>query len=272
MELLTNDRVFFDTTMSSPQIGLFAGGRVAYFSQRCPGKETANEDALALLPTGEHAGILVVADGCGGMAQGELAARTAVEALQQHVDEVEEDGSQRRMSILDGMEAANLCVQALGVGAATTMAVVEIDREKIRPYHVGDSTILMVGNRGRVKLHTTAHSPVGYAVMAGVLDEREAILHEDRHLVSNVLGNADTHIEIGSQRVMNSRDTLIIGSDGLFDNLHVGEIVEAVRKGPLQECAGRLAEMATQRMSQLEDDVPCKPDDLTFVLYRPGVR
>jgi serine/threonine protein phosphatase PrpC len=268
MELLTSDRVLFDATMSCPQVGAFAGGRVAYFSQRCPCKETANEDALALLPTGERSGIMVVADGCGGMAQGELAARTAVEALQLHVDRVEEDGSNRRTSILDGMEAANLCVQALGVGAATTMAVVEIDHDKIRPYHVGDSTILMVGNRGRVKLYTTAHSPVGYAVMAGVLDEREAILHEDRHLVSNVLGSLDAHIEIGSQRLMNCRDTILIGSDGLFDNLHVEEIVEVVRKGPLQECAERLAEMATQRMSQLQDDVPCKPDDLTFILFR----
>jgi serine/threonine protein phosphatase PrpC len=270
MELLNEDLVFFDTTMATPQGGGFAGGRVAYFSQRCPCKETANEDAFGLLPIGEKSGILAVADGCGGMAQGELAARTAMEALQRQVAEVNGDELRIRTSILDGIELANRQVQQLGGGAATTMAVLEIDDGVIRPYHVGDSTILMVGNRGRIKLHTMSHSPVGYAVEAGVLDAQEAIHHEDRHLVSNVIGSPDAHIEIGARRRMNSRDTVVIGSDGLFDNLHVHEIVEVVRKGPLFVSAARLAELATERMAQIDDDLPCKPDDLTFLIFRPN--
>ena len=267
-EVVTDDRVCFDTSMPEPQWVAFAGGHAAYYSQRCPSKETANEDALALLPTGQQSGILVVADGCGGMAQGELAARTAVEALRRHVAEAAADNGNRRAAILDGIEAANHQVQELGGGAATTMAVVEIDGTVMRSYHVGDSTILLVGNRGRIKLYTTSHSPVGYALVAGVLDEREAIHHEDRHLVSNVIGSPEAHIEISSQRRMKQRDTVIIGSDGLFDNLHLDEIVEVARKGPLLRAAQRLAEMATQRMTQLTDNSPSKPDDLTFILFR----
>ena len=121
---------------------------------------------------------------------------------------------------------------------------------------------------GVFKLQTTSHSPVGYAVQAGVLDEREAIHHEDRHLVSNVIGSPDAHIEVGARRRMNSRDTVIIGSDGLFDNLHVDEIIEVSRKGPLLHCAEQLATLATQRMANIDSGSPSKPDDLTFILFR----
>jgi serine/threonine protein phosphatase PrpC len=270
MDVLTEDLVFFDTTMEGPQGASIAGGRVVFFSQRSPNKDMANEDALGLLPIGPSSGILAVADGCGGMPQGELAARTAIEALQRQVAQSNGDDKQIRTSILDGIEQANREVQLLGGGAATTMAVLEINDGVIRPYHVGDSTILMVGNRGRIKLHTTSHSPVGYAVEAGVLDAREAIHHEDLHLVSNVIGSPDAHIEIGARRRMSSRDTIVIGSDGLFDNLHVHEIVEVVRKGPLFPCAARLVQLATERMTQMASNLPCKPDDLTFLLFRPN--
>jgi serine/threonine protein phosphatase PrpC len=270
MYVLTEDLVCFDVTMEVPEGALVAGGRMAYFSQRCPSKETANEDAFGVLPIGEKSAILAVADGCGGMAQGELAARTAIEALQRQVAKLNGDEAGIRTSILDGIELANREVQKLPGAAATTMAVLEVNDGVVRPYHVGDSTILMVGNRGRIKLLTMSHSPVGYAVEAGVLDAREAILHEDRHLVSNVIGSPDAHIEIGARRRMNSRDTVVIGSDGLFDNLHVHEIVEVVRKGPLFVSAARLAELALERMTQMASDLPCKPDDLTFLIYRPN--
>jgi serine/threonine protein phosphatase PrpC len=269
MEILTRDLIIFDGSMDAPQLAKFAGGHVAYFSRRCPDKETANEDALALLPTGPNAGILAVADGCGGMAHGDLAARIAVEALQRQLIETGAIGPLRRMSILDGMESASQQVQDLSVGAATTMAILEIDEQTLRPYHAGDSAILLVGNRGRIKLQTTSHSPVGYAIMAGVLDERDAIHHEDRHLVSNVLGDPDAHIEIGAVRRIQARDTALIGSDGLFDNLHVEEIVECIRKGPLAQSAQRLAELASGRMAEFHEHLPCKPDDLTFILFRP---
>ncbi len=270
MEPVTADRVFFDATLPVPLLVEFARGRAAVFSQRCPQKDTPNEDAVALLPAGESSGAIVLADGCGGMARGELAARTAIEAIQEEMSTSKAEGPTLRPAILDGMEAANRRVCHLAGGAATTLAIVEIDGTMIRPYHVGDSAIMVVGNRGRIKLQTISHSPVGYAVEAGVLDEREAIHHADRHLVSNVLGFPEAHIEIGSRRKLSLRDTVVVGSDGLFDNLHVEEIVEIVRKGPLAGCAEKLAALATQRMEEMGSDLPSKPDDLTFVLFRPN--
>ena len=88
--------------------------------------------------------------------------------------------------------------------------------------------------------------------------------------MSNVIGTGHFHLEIGSRRKMHLRDTIVIGSDGLFDNLLLNEIVDLVRKGPLQQAASRLAQLATERMDQPTASLPSKPDDLTFILFRPG--
>jgi serine/threonine protein phosphatase PrpC len=175
-----------------------------------------------------------------------------------------------RTAVLNGLEGANHAVQALGVGAATTIAAVELQEATVRPYHVGDSMILVAGQRGKIKLQTTSHSPVGLAVEAGFLDETEAMHHEDRHVVSNVVGSSEMKIEIGPVVKLAPRDTVLLASDGLLDNLHVNEIVERVRKGRLEMAARRLIEDSKLRMSAPEEGQPSKPDDLTFILFRRG--
>lgn len=68
---------------------------------------------------------------------------------------------------------------AVGIGAATTLAVVKLSGRTIRPYHVGDPMILLTGQRGRIKHQNIAHSPVGYAVEAGMTRPRRSIMKSD---------------------------------------------------------------------------------------------
>jgi serine/threonine protein phosphatase PrpC len=212
--------------------------------------------------------LLMVADGCGGMAGGERASRIAVEALVAAVNSSGDVADTMRAAILDGIETGNKQVRAIGTGAATTLAAVEIQNQRLRSYHIGDSTVLLVGNRGKIKLQTRSHSPVAYGVEAGLIDEDEAIHHEDLHLVSNVVGTHDTHIEIGPARKLSPRDTLLLASDGLFDNLRLDEIVELIRKGPLRKAALQLAEKTQSRMQSPVSNEPSKPDDVAFILFR----
>jgi serine/threonine protein phosphatase PrpC len=238
------------------------------FSVRCPGKDSVNEDAAALIPFGDSAGVLVVADGMGGTRAGGQASSIAVRSMRAALSAAPRESSTLRGAILDGIEHANREVQALGLGAATTLAAVEVNGDTMRPYHVGDSTILLVGGRGKVKLQTIAHSPVGFAVEAGLMDEDEAMYHEDRHIVSNMLGAKDMRIEVGAVRRLAPRDTLILATDGLSDNLGTEEIADCLRGRSLLEAAGRLAGAARRRMFDPRADEPSKPDDLTFVGFR----
>jgi PPM family protein phosphatase len=265
--------MLFETQMTDVASFEFLGGSVAVFTTRSPHKETANEDVAALWPIGRTSGVLAVADGLGGHVGGERASRRAAEAVQKSLQEAmpaEQDGEpvELRAAILNGIEAANESVRELGTGAATTMALVEIQDRTIRPYHVGDSAILLTGQRGKLKLQTIPHSPIGYAVEAGLMREEDAIHLEERHVISNVIGSEQMRIEIGSPIEMAPRDTLLLASDGLFDNLLPDEIVEAVRSGPLDEAVGELVATARDRMAKQDGPAPCKPDDLTVIAYR----
>ncbi len=173
-----------------------------------------------------------------------------------------------RDAILTGIERANQRILELGLGAATTLALAEIDNGIVRPYHVGDSLVLIVGQRGKIKRQAIAHSPVGMAVEAGLLDERDAMHHEERHIVNNVVGTEQMRIEVGAPWKMARRDTLLLASDGLTDNLYMEEIIDICRKGPLDRAVRRLAERARERMFRPAEGLPSKPDDLTILAYR----
>ncbi|MEZ6068962.1 MAG: PP2C family serine/threonine-protein phosphatase [Pirellulales bacterium] len=262
------EHLYLDSRLDAPESLSLAGGRVCVYSSPCPGREGANEDAAALLPFGDDAAVLAVADGLGGSAAGEHASRVVIQSLQREVDKARGTDTLLRTAIINALEQANESIQALGIGAATTLAAVEVNRAAIRTYHVGDSGILVTGGRGRIRLQTVAHSPVGYGVESGLLDEAEAMHHEDRHVVSNVVGSAAMSIDIGPTLSLRPRDTLLVASDGVFDNLSIGELANLIRKGPLPRVAASLRDVLEERMNHPTADTPTKPDDATFILFR----
>ncbi len=261
--------VFTEVDGSRAELFPVDGGQAGVYSARSPDKHSPNEDAAAVVPVDGRAAVLIVADGLGGSPAGQQASALAVQQMVAALAEAAPDEPTLRAAVLNGIENANRAICELGVGAASTLAVAEVFDHTVRPYHVGDSMILLVGQRGKVKLQTISHSPVGYAVESGLLDETEAMLHDERHVVSNILGTPDMRIEIGSPVRLAPRDTLLLATDGLLDNLHTAEIIERVRKGPLPTVHRALAEEARRRMVTPEPGQPSKPDDLTFVLYRP---
>ncbi len=261
-------RAWFDCDMSEPEEISAAGGRACIYSASCPRAESANEDAAAVVWCGSDAAVCVVADGLGGGAAGEHAARRAVESLCQAVRGPSDEQMPLQSRIITGFDRANQGVRELGSGAATTLAVVEISQGVVRPYHAGDSTIMVLGGRGKIKWQAVLHSPVGYGIEAGLIDQDEALHHEHRHLVSNVVGIADMHIAIGPPRRLAPHDTVLLGSDGLFDNLYPAQIIETCRDRQLFRVVQRLAHDALAGMQQPAPGHPSKPDDLTLIAFR----
>ena len=245
-------------------------GIVCVRSLRSPTKETPNEDAAVVVPIGRKAVVVAVADGVGGTPAGREAAITAVRNLAKKLAQKEDETDQLRPAILDAVEDSNRQILALGRGAATTLVIAEIVTRRLRSYHVGDSELVSVGQRGRVKWRVVPHSPTGFAVEAGLLDENEAVQHDQRHILFNVIGAQDMRVEIGTAVRLADRDTVLLATDGLLDNLFFDEIVEIMRIGPLPVAADRLVDQARKRMSNNGGDKPSKPDDLTVILYRPN--
>ena len=245
-----------------------AGGTLVAYTSPAPDKATENEDTVAVIPYGPGAAVLVVADGAGGLPSGKRASATAVASLEASLQHSMEETMLLRTAILNGIEAANRSVLDIGNGSATTLTVVTIEGTLARTYQVGDSEAMIVGQRGRVKAQTMAHSPTGFAVEAGFLDQRDALHHEDRHLVSNFIGTNEMRIDVGAPVRLNLRDTVLLASDGLTDNIHFDEIVEFIRKGPLDDALDAITRRAIRRMTVESKTMPSKPDDLSVILYR----
>lgn len=245
-----------------------AGGSAFALTIRDPEKETENEDTVAIVPYGPGACVLIVADGAGGLPAGKRASLTAVTTLAASLLSAMGRTVLLRTAILNGIEAANEAVLAIGNGSATTLTVITIEGLVARSYHVGDSEGLVVGQRGKIRLQTTAHSPTGFAVEAGFLDHREALHHEDRHLVSNFIGTTDMRIDVGASVELKPRDTVLVASDGLTDNVHSDETIELIRTGSLAESGAAVAALARKRMTNKDSGQPSKPDDLSLILFR----
>ncbi|QQR89601.1 MAG: serine/threonine-protein phosphatase [Myxococcales bacterium] len=247
------------------------GGTVAAFSRGRPKGSGENQDAAALLELDSQTGFIAVADGVGGSRSGAKAARMLLENLAKSWQPKPADSVLRRATMISGIEHANQEILALGTGAATTLALVLIEEKKIKPIHIGDSSILVVGRRGRIKHQNISHGPVGYGLEAGLINELQAMKHEQRHIVSNYVGTSEMRIEVGPSVELSPNDTVLISSDGLTDNLYLGEIVKCIRKGPIADAAQSLIEACTKRMSPPEvqgSEIPSKPDDLSFVIFR----
>lgn len=264
----TGSSFFIDRDMDRPATVPVASGNAAVWSSRSPDRDSENEDAALVIPLAPGHGVLAVADGFGGHASGAQAARLALEAIDASVRNRDPAEDELRTAILDGFEMANETIRALGVGAATTLAVVEIQQRWVRPYHCGDTGIVVVGGRGRVKVRTVDHTPTGYAMEAGVMNEREALRHEERHIVFNMVGSPEMRIEMGASVQLAPRDTLLIATDGLFDNLTFDVITDRIRRGALAACVLEMAESARRRMGSRSESQPSKPDDLTLLAYR----
>lgn len=240
-------------------------GQVAVLTRVGAYNESENEDAAVVVDYPPTGALLAIADGCGGEPAGERAARIAVSELASGLASARAGEKLLRASILDGFESANREIQELGIGAATTLAAVGIENGIVRPFHAGDSTILLVGGRGKIKWQSMEHSLAGYAVASGLVDESEARGHEEAQVVANYLGYDGMRIEVGPELELAPRDTVLLASDGLTDNLMPEEIAEIlVRKKLLVDAVQALAHRAQRRMKTAIG----KPDDLTIVAYR----
>ena len=265
---MNDGHIILQSESTEPELIAVPGGQACVFSSPSPVKVTPNEDSALAMPVGESAALLAVADGMGGESHGEVASRLTVESLQAEVAALDGFEGMLRTAVIDGIERASKAVQENAAGAGTTLAAAEISKNSVRTYNIGDSVVLIVGGRGKIKRQTLAHSPVGYGVESGLLDEGEAMHHDERHVISNYIGATDMRIDIGSPMALARRDTVLLASDGLFDNLHVEEVVQLIHRGPLQKAVSQLAALARSRMENPTDGYPSKPDDLTIVAFR----
>jgi serine/threonine protein phosphatase PrpC len=197
--------------------------------------------------------LFVVADGVGGHEKGEVASRTAVEAVVEAFRAVRKDepfpGLIRRL-----VQGANASVFKTALdggpssaGMATTIVACALRYDRAVVAHVGDSRCYLI--RGEdVEVLTRDHTLAQEHVRLGLLSQEEACEAENRHMLSRSVGiHLTVDVEI-QEHTLIPGDVLLLCSDGLHGTLKNADLVNILAPGAdLQEAAKRLVSLANER-------------------------
>ena len=195
------------------------------------GKEKrTNEDAITTA-TAQSAQLLVVADGMGGHAAGDVASEIASTELREYVVGAIESGRSDHESVLaEAAQQANEAVIAAADeeasrGMGTTVVAALID-ETVTILNVGDSRAYAVGDS--LEQLTVDHSLVQELIDAGEITPEEAKTHPQRNVVSRALGTDETvEPDLFSPSV---DEFLLLCSDGLSEEVSetaIGDLIDA---------------------------------------------
>jgi len=235
-----------------------------------PGRERhENQDSIGHIRD-ERTGLdlLIIADGVGGGACGQVASRLAVQTIRQTffalLEEVGETGERLRRAVL---EANRMILQrARGdrscKGMGSTCAVVVVIEDVAHLAHVGDSRVYLIRQNRIVRL-TRDHTRVQRMLEGGLITEDEAANHPERNWLDRALGlREDLRVEVREEPLpLEPEDLLVVCTDGLTGLVRDDEIFRLLRQMPAEEATDVLIATANARGG---------PDNISIAIARIG--
>ena len=219
---------------------------------------------------GERGSLLVVADGMGGAAAGELASEMATDTIYAQMVKMwggEGERTSQRFSyrLKEAVEVANSHIHAYAKahpevrGMGTTTTAVGVLGDHVYLSQVGDSRAYLIRDGAAVQL-TKDQSLMQRLVEAGELTEEEAAQSERRNIILQALGpDAKVKVDLTHQELRRG-DVLVLCSDGLSGQVKKEEIAEIAGNAPdLQAACERLIALANERGG---------PDNITVIVAR----
>ncbi|MHB8079756.1 MAG: PP2C family protein-serine/threonine phosphatase [Candidatus Krumholzibacteriia bacterium] len=249
----------------SPQTSSATGPRLVHASLSDIGcRREKNEDAVGIFTCEAAPGalLLVVADGVGGNAAGEVASRLAVKTFGDRffAAGVPDD---LRMALHQTLLEANRTILAdaaanpLRANMATTCTAAVVRGQELVIGHIGDCRAYLAHD-GQLFPLTEDHS------LGGEYRRQGQALPPDKQSLSNVLtrwlGNEEgVEPDIGNPVVFAEGATLVLCSDGLTKVIHDPEILRIVSMHLPQRACQLLVERARKEGG---------PDNITVVVAR----
>ncbi len=260
-------QTFYQSELSEAVSVELSQGTVAIYTQSAPDKDTPNEDSCAVFELSDGTVVMAVADGAGGYYGGEKASKILIESLRKSLDQWDPKSGSVRSAILDAVELGNSQILSSGMGSATTFVCGVIEHGMVRLVSVGDSPGFVFGGKGKIKKKTTMQSPVGYALASGLYSESQAKDNHNFHLVSNLVGFKDLSVEYTVPLCLSPRDKVLICSDGLSDNIHSDEMIDAFLSGDLSKNTDALVQSALEHMHNPKVQSH-HPDDCSLIVFK----
>lgn len=228
---------------------------------------TSSLPESVLAPRSEDTGaIMMVADGMGGMAAGEVASHTALATMIKlilnaprwalafddpatRVAEIEEVWQRAReflAKVHDAVRQQAAADPSLA-GMGTTLTAAYSVGTDLFVVHVGDSCAYLCRN-GRVEKITRDHTLAQSYVDLGILEEGDEKARRLRHVLTQAVGGPDeqVHADLHGLAVAPG-DRLLLCTDGLTNHIEIDEIAEVL-------CSSRSSQEACDRLVDLALD------------------
>ena len=222
-------------------------------------------------------GLYMVADGMGGHASGEVAAKMAIDTLQEFFTatadnpertwpyKMDRSKGYEENRLITGIKLCNLRIyeQARGNpkqrGMGTTVVVLFAVEDGVYVGHVGDSRVYRIRDT-RIEQLTEDHSLLNDYKKMKRLTEDEIANFPHKNVIVRALGMKET-VKVDTRfETPRVGDTLLLCSDGLCGPVTDEKILDIALKTPdLAEATGKLIEIANENGG---------PDNITCVLAR----
>lgn len=214
-----------------------------------------NQDSFGFgeLPGG--AAWVVVCDGMGGAAAGNIASEEAVRILSSKINAIyreEMNINAIRNMLISSMEAANIMLYDKAAsdpelsGMGTTAVAAVFRQEAAFIASVGDSRAYIRAG-GRLNQLTRDHSLVQAMVENGEITQSQAKRHPSKHIITRALGTDDSVEADYFEEYFGQEDLCLLCTDGLTNYVDNDDILQIVNTGGFYELADRLIEAANAK-------------------------
>ncbi|ACV27431.1 PP2C family protein-serine/threonine phosphatase [Kangiella koreensis] len=173
-------------------------------------------------------GLWLLSDGVGGLKQGEQASQYAVEEISKSIS--------KGFNLHNAVHSAHSVIKAYNrheqEDRGATVVAVQSNGSEYEIAWVGDSrAYLWSQETGDLTQLTEDHTLVQKLVNAGLLEQTEVKNHPKRHVITQCLGiENENQLNIGSlKREWDYGESLLLASDGLYEELSRQEIVAALK-------------------------------------------
>jgi serine/threonine protein phosphatase PrpC len=205
------------------------------------GSRRINQDRIAYAER-DNAVLMVLADGLGGHARGELASELLTQNVVQGFTSIrqpliEQPSAFLALSILQ----AHKMIKAMGMAHSppieprTTCVICLVQNGYAYWAHVGDSRLYLFRNGDLIE-RTQDDTMIERLRQEGVLTEEEMLTHPDKsRLLKCVGGPRDPSVSLSQETLLNPGDVLLLCTDGLWEALSQDVIVSYLKRDDLED-------------------------------------
>lgn len=232
-----------------------------FYGKSDVGKRRAvNQDDFVIKKCSDDVMFVVVCDGMGGAAGGNIASSLATAAFCEVMDEADKINpsffgmTEEEITdlLISAVDAANERVfnksgeDPTLEGMGTTLVGCLLTGEKLYVVNVGDSR-LYAERDGVIEQISHDHSYVQYLVDIGKMTPEEAKEAKNKNIITRAVGTEKSVVADVFETTVKPGNHIVLCSDGLTNMVEDSEIAEKIALGDLQLACESLIDLANER-------------------------